>query len=332
MRLKNRLVILALIFAALSSHAKGGGKVYVVTDLEEKWFHAEGFTFGVFEEGSDEPLCSMVTDKRGVAKSPKLPPGNYVVKNTVATMGYRLSDDEPVTIEKGNVAIYVDVLKNSLNDKTNEYFSVGPNKGDVTLTYSAKISQKGLAVIESSRLLGFCCVHEREWDDSFTPDFSMVYSPSFKKYTARAPKDFLKHRMKSYLVGNALSLSLIGMIDYFRLYSIDKNEDKGYYLGHKNGKAALSGSMALSDKECEFLKNGRWSLKSFWEYSYFYGGATFILEESGNNWVFTEDFSGENGFGCATNIKINRKSGKIKAVITSKNALGVNIRHFPATR
>ena len=46
MRLKNRLVILALIFAALSSHAKGGGKVYVVTDLEEKWFHAEGFTFG----------------------------------------------------------------------------------------------------------------------------------------------------------------------------------------------------------------------------------------------------------------------------------------------
>ena len=315
MRIKNFFVILALVLAALTSFAKGGGKLVIIVDTGS-WFPVEGCKFTVYPSDSGKPICTMFTDGNGKATSKKLPDGDYVVVNTQMTMGYENLGSDYFTIEGGDVLYNLRAVASS-----NCSYANGPDEGTVKVTISGTLSKEVLSYVEAFPHVAI--VDNLVEGQFFSYSYPRVCAKNGK--SASASKAFKKDGCKVKLKPSGQFNFSFGPIDCADSFAF------GYYVSNAlqtyvpdDFKGNCTGKLKISDQSRTdaLVSNGQFWLETFWgSQNFLFGGQSIELNDkwkgSGSAVI--------DGIESKVSVSINKKTGKFKMAISSKNAVGVNV-------
>lgn len=317
MRIKNFFVIMALVLAALTSFAKGGGKLVIIVDTGS-WFPVEGCKFTVYPSDSGKPICTMFTDGNGKATSKKLPDGDYVVVNTQMTMGYENLGSDYFTIEGGDVLYNLRAVASS-----NCSYANGPDEGTVKVSISGTLEKAVLQAIEAFPHIAIA--DNLVQGQYFSYACPMVCAKNGN--SANAGKAFKQYGFKAKLtLSGQLSFSMMpsDCIDAFAF---------GYYVDNAlqlyrpdDFKATCQGKLNISDESRTFSlgNNGQFWLETFWgSQNFLFGGQSIALNDKWKG-SGTGTFD---GIESKISVSINKKTGKFKMSISSKDAVGVNVRY-----
>lgn len=318
MRIKNFFVILALSLAAVTSFAKGGGKLMINVN-SGYWFPVEGCQFTIYPYGSEKPVCTMTTDANGVATSKKLEDGHYTVVNSQMTMGYNKLGSADFKIEDSSVVGFD--LWAKLGSYSNEAY--GPDEGTVKVSISGTLSKEVIRAVEAFPHVAIA--------DHFIDGYYLTYAYplvcSKNAKSASASKAFKKDGFKAKVaLSGQLSFSLTptDCIDCFAF---------GYYVDNaletyrpEDFKASCTGKLKISDQDrvaC-LVTNGQFWLETFWgSQNFLFGGQSIELNDkwkgSGSAVI--------DGIESTVSVSINKKTGKFKMTVSSKNAVGVSVRY-----
>ncbi len=314
----NSLVFGALLaLSCLTAFAKGGGKL-VINVSTDSWFPVEGCSFNVYPYGSDDPICSMITDGNGTATSKKLPNGKYTFENFQMTMGYDKLGGADFTIEDSEVHYNLYATRASYG-----YDADGPDEGTVKVSISGTLSKEVMQAVEA---FPHVAIADHFIDGYyFTYSYPMVCSRNAN--SSSAPKAFKQYGLKAKLAFSgqlSFSLTPADCVDCFAF---------GYYVDNAlqiyrpdDFKASCSGKLKISDLDrvaC-LITNGQFWLETFWNsQNFLFGGQSIELNDKWKG-SGTGTFD---GIESKVSVSINKKTGIFKMAISSKNAVGVSVRY-----
>ena len=317
MCLRNFLAMLFLCLAAVSSFAKGGGKLFVTVINCDSWYPIEGCWLEIVSAEDNRLVCSMQTDKDGKAVSKKLPDGNYFLNNVAMSMGFDNLGQTAFTIAGADEYI------NGLTSRGNYYFyASGPDKGIVKVTISGTLPKDVLQAVEAFPHVAIASYILKNTYFSY----AFPLAPAKDRKSASASKAFkygLKAKLKSSGAFN-FSIAPDFSNDCFAF---------GYYVDYvlktcqpKDFKAVCSGKLNLKDSEStqNLISNGQFWLETFWgSQNNLFGGQSIALNEKWKG----SDRQIVDGIESSISVSINRKTGKFKIAIASKDAVGVNVQY-----
>ena len=319
MRIKNFFVIMALVLAAVTCFAKKGGGKLMINVNSGSWFPVEGCQFTIYPYGSEKPVCTMTTDANGVATSKKLEDGYYTVVNSQMTMGYNNLGSADFEIEDSSVVGFD--LWATQGSYSNEAY--GPDEGTVKVSISGTLSKEVMQAVEA---FPHVAIADHFINDRYlTYAYPMVCSKNAN--SSSASKTFKKYGLKAKVALSgqfSFSLTPTDCIDCFAF---------GYYVDNvletyrpEDFKASCTGKLKISDQDrvaC-LVTNGQFWLETFWgSQNFLFGGQSIALNDKWKG-SGTGTFD---GIESKISVSINKKTGKFKMSISSKDAVGVSVRY-----
>lgn len=318
MRIKNFMLILALILCAGMAYAKGGGKLNIQVNSDYD-FPIEGCVFSVYASGGDTPVCFLRTDGDGKATSKKLPNGSYVVYNALMTMGHNNLGYSSFTIDDGDV--YYHLIAKSATDVI---WADRPNSSVVKVSISGTLSKEVLAYVKAFPHVAI--IDHLVQGGYFTSAYPLVCAKNGKSASVS------KYFKKEY--GSKAKLLSLGMLSFsFSAEDCQEMFAFGFYIDNElwqyrpdDFKASCSGKIAIVDWDTNYKlgTNGMFWLETFWQsQNFLFGGQPIDL---GDKWSGTGSGIWD-GIESKVAVSVNKKTGKFKIAITSWDAVGVCVRY-----